>query len=122
NTYFSDLSPRGKMSNMPSVTKEVKVMLGLEEESASTDEIGRFGAKDVQDLSWKNLMDAYSCTECGRCTSQCPANQTGKLLSPRKIMMSTRDRLEDIQKGWLKNGYDFNDEKTLNGEYISEEE
>lgn len=67
-------------------------------------------------------MDAYSCTECGRCTSQCPANITGKLLSPRKIMMSTRDRLEDIQKGWLKNGYDHKDEKSLNGDYITEEE
>lgn len=122
NTYFSDLKPRGEMRNMPAVTKEVKIMLGLEQDSGAPAEAARFGAKDVEDLSWKNLMDAYSCTECGRCTSQCPANITGKALSPRKIMMNTRDRLEDIQKGWLKNGYDFKDGKNLNGDYISEEE
>lgn len=122
NTYFANLGSRGKMQNMPSVTKEVKIMMGLEQPGANQSDVGRFGAKDVQDLSWKSLLDAYSCTECGRCTSQCPANQTGKTLSPRKIMMSTRDRLEDIQKGWLKNGYDFKDSKTLNGDYISEEE
>ncbi len=122
NTYFADLKPRGEMTNMPAVTKEVKIMLGMEQPDATPAEVGRFGAKDVKDLSWKNLMDAYSCTECGRCTSQCPANQTGKLLSPRKIMMSTRDRLEDIQKGWLTNGNDFTDDKNLNGDYITEEE
>jgi heterodisulfide reductase subunit C len=122
NTYFADLKPRGQMSNMPAVTKEVKIMMELEQPSENEEEVGRFGAKDVEDLSWKNLMDAYSCTECGRCTSQCPANITGKALSPRKIMMSTRDRLEDIQKGWLQNGYDFKDEKSLNGDYITEEE
>jgi heterodisulfide reductase subunit C len=122
NTYFARLKPVGEMSNMPAVTKEVKIMLGMEEPDASPAEIGRFGAKDVQDLSWKNLMDAYSCTECGRCTSACPANQTGKALSPRKIMMDTRDRLEDIQRGWIKNGMDYRDEKTLIGDYISEEE
>jgi heterodisulfide reductase subunit C len=122
NTYFADLKPRGQMSNMPAVTKEVKIMMELEQPGSEDEEVGRFGAKDVEDLSWKNLMDAYSCTECGRCTSQCPANMTGKALSPRKIMMSTRDRLEDIQKGWLKNGYDFKDEKSLNGDYITEEE
>lgn len=122
NTYFARLKPVGEISNMPAVTKEVKIMLGMEDPDPNPAEIGRFGAKDVQDLSWKNLMDAYSCTECGRCTSACPANQTGKALSPRKIMMDTRDRLEDIQQGWLKNGLDFRDEKTLMGDYISEEE
>jgi heterodisulfide reductase subunit C len=122
NTYFANLGSRGEMKNMPAVTKEVKIMMQLEQPGDETEEVARFGAKDVEDLSWKSLMDAYSCTECGRCTSECPANQTGKLLSPRKIMMSTRDRLEDIQKGWLKNGYNFKDDKSLNGDYISEEE
>jgi heterodisulfide reductase subunit C len=122
NTYFANLKPVGEMTNMPAVTKEVKIMLGMEQPDATPSEIGRFGAKDVQDLSWKNLMDAYSCTECGRCTSACPANQTGKALSPRKIMMDTRDRLEDIHQGWLKNGPDYRDDKTLMGDYISEEE
>jgi heterodisulfide reductase subunit C len=123
NTYFASLKPKGQMENMPVVTQEVKSMLGLPLESSETpSEIGRFGAKDVYDLSWKNLMDAYSCTECGRCTSSCPANLTGKALSPRKIMMDTRDRLEDIQKGWKTQGPEFKDEKSLLGDYISEEE
>lgn len=127
NAYFSNLNPKGEMANMPTVTKEVKIMLGLEEPDVNPTEVGRFGAKDVKDLSWKNLMDAYSCTECGRCTSSCPANMTGKDLSPRKIMMNTRDRLEDIQKGWLATDQklpiaDFDDGKTLMGDYISEEE
>jgi heterodisulfide reductase subunit C len=122
NTYFASLKPIGQMSNMPTVTTEVKIMLGLEQAPTEAAEVGRFGAKDVQDLTWKNLMDAYSCTECGRCTQQCPANQTGKLLSPRKIMMDTRDRLEDIQKGMAVSGAAFKDEKTLLGDYISDEE
>ena len=93
--YFSSLESSGKMSAMPSVTHEVKLMLGqpVEEQAAST---AKFGAKDVMDLTWKNALDAYSCTECGRCTEQCPANQTGRALSPRKIMMDTRDRLEEV--------------------------
>ena len=122
NSYFGDLDAKGKMQNMPAVYEEVKVMLGIAQAPENPAEVGRFGAKDVTDLSWKSLMDAYSCTECGRCTSSCPANQTGKLLSPRKIMTDTRDRLEDIQKGWLQNGYDYKDEKTLLGDYISDEE
>jgi heterodisulfide reductase subunit C len=122
NTYFTNENAVGKMTNMPSVTKEVKIMLGLEQADANPAEVGRFGAKDVTDLTWKNLMDAYTCTECGRCTDACPANQTGKALSPRKIMMDTRDRLEDIQNGWLKNGNEYSDDKTLLGDYISEEE
>ncbi|HSZ72573.1 MAG TPA: (Fe-S)-binding protein, partial [Cytophagaceae bacterium] len=88
NTYYARLTPQGKVDNMPSVTKEVQLMLGMtptDNTPADPSTPMRFGAKDVQDLSWKNLMDAYSCTECGRCTEQCPANLTGKLLSPRKI-------------------------------------
>ena len=80
-----------------------------------------FGASDIYDLTWKNLMDAYSCTECGRCTSECPANQTGKLLSPRKIMMDTRDRLEEVGKQVEEHGKDFRDGKNLFS-YITEEE
>ncbi len=93
--YFSSLESSSKMSAMPSVTHEVKLMLGqpVEEQAASA---AKFGAKDVMDLDWKNALDAYSCTECGRCTEQCPANQTGRALSPRKIMMDTRDRLEEV--------------------------
>jgi heterodisulfide reductase subunit C len=93
--YFSSLESSAKMSAMPSVTHEVKLMLGQPvEEQAVTN--AKFGAKDVMDLTWKNALDAYSCTECGRCTEQCPANQTGRSLSPRKIMMDTRDRLEEV--------------------------
>ncbi|MHA8095272.1 4Fe-4S dicluster domain-containing protein [Aquirufa lenticrescens] len=93
--YFSSLESSAKMSEMPAVTHEVKLMLGqpVEEQPATN---AKFGAKDVMDLTWKNALDAYSCTECGRCTEQCPANQTGRALSPRKIMMDTRDRLEEV--------------------------
>ena len=100
NTYYSNLKPKGTFSNMNSVTQEVKLMLDPDADPYATPDLDssndtqRFGAKDVTDLSWVQLMNAYSCTECGRCTSECPANQTGKLLSPRKIMMDTRDRLE----------------------------
>jgi heterodisulfide reductase subunit C len=125
NTYFSNLAPKGKFENMPIVTAEVKSMLGIGDatptvESAGT--IGRFGAKDVEDLTWKNLMEAYSCTECGRCTSACPANITGKLLSPRKIMMDTRDRMEEKGKNLQERGKAYNDGKSLYGDYISKEE
>ncbi|MEO9870170.1 4Fe-4S dicluster domain-containing protein [Ekhidna sp.] len=118
NTYYSKISPKGKMENMNEITNEVKMMLGMpvEGDSAPPPEGMRFGAKDVNDLTWKNLMDAYSCTECGRCTSECPANLTGKKLSPRKIMMDTRDRLEDVGKNGLDDG------KSLLGDYITKEE
>lgn len=123
NTYYSNLEKKGKFTDMENVSREVKLMMDpavvLPEPSPSMQK--KFGAKDVQDLSWKQLMDAYSCTECGRCTSECPANQTGKLLSPRKIMMDTRDRLEEVGKGIDKNGKDFADEKSLFS-YITEEE
>lgn len=118
NTYFGRLAAQGQMENMDEVTNEVKIMLGMpvDGDTAPPPEGMRFGAKDVNDLSWKNLMDAYSCTECGRCTSECPANLTGKKLSPRKIMMDTRDRLEEVGKTGLDDG------KSLLGDYITKEE
>ena len=125
NTYFSRLIPRGEMKNMPEITREVRLMLGLEDNTIqeAPAEIGRFGARDVTDLSWKNLLDAYSCTECGRCTSACPANLTGKLLSPRKIMMDTRDRLEEVGRNIQANKGSFIDDgKSLLGDYILDEE
>ena len=125
NTYYSNLHAKGKMNNMDSITNEVKMMLGMAngaEGSAPPEEIGRFGAKDINDLSWKNLMDAYSCTECGRCTAECPANLTGKKLSPRKIMMDTRDRMEAVGTSLEKGGKGLEDGKSLLGDYISKEE
>jgi len=123
NTYFANLEAKGKFTNLESVTNEVKIAMGLLDESAVENaEVGRFGAKDVQDLTWKQLLDAYTCTECGRCTSVCPANQTGKLLSPRKIMMDTRDRLEEIGEQLSRKGADFDDGKALYGDYITKEE
>jgi ferredoxin len=128
NTYFANLGTKGTMANMPEVTKEVNLMLGIAEQSPLPVGEGlgvglRFGAKDAMDLTWKNLMDAYSCTECGRCTSACPANQTGKALSPRKIMMDTRDRLEEIGKNMESNKGTFVDDgKSLYKDYISAEE
>jgi len=121
NTYFSNLEPKGEFSNMQSVTNEVKAML---DPSFSPPEAaaGRFGAKDINDLSWVNLMNAYTCTECGRCTSVCPANITGKLLSPRKIMMDTRDRMEEVGKNLDKGGAGFDDGKSLIDDYITREE
>lgn len=122
NTYFSNLNAKGKFNNMENVTNEVKAMLDPSFVPAVSDSPARFGAKDVQDLTWKQLMDAYTCTECGRCTSVCPANQTGKLLSPRKIMMDTRDRLTEVGNYIDANGKDAKDEKALLDSYISREE
>jgi heterodisulfide reductase subunit C/nitrate reductase gamma subunit len=126
NTYYSKLEPKGQFTNMQSVTNEVKLMLDPNADpyaAPAADAIPtRFGAKDVTDLTWKNLMDAYSCTECGRCTSACPANTTGKLLSPRKIMMDTRDRMVELGDFKRENGADAEDGKSLLGTYISEEE
>ena len=121
NTYFSNLEPKGKFTNMQSVTNEVKAMLDPSFTPPEA-EVGRFGAKDVNDLSWVNLMNAYTCTECGRCTAVCPANITGKLLSPRKIMMDTRDRMEEVGKNIDKHGTDFSDDKSLIDDYILREE
>jgi heterodisulfide reductase subunit C len=122
NTYYSNLEPKGEFSNMASVTNEVKAMLDPSYIPEPIPEGGRFGAKDISDLTWKNLMDAYTCTECGRCTSVCPANMTGKLLSPRKIMMDTRDRLVEVGNNIDKHGKDYQDGKSLLDNYISREE
>ena len=121
NTYYASLSDMGKLNNMKSVTNEVNIMMGKSNESDVNDDIN-FGASDVMDLSWLQLLNAYSCTECGRCTSVCPANMTGKKLSPRKIMMDTRDRIEEVGNNIDTNGKYINDNKKLLGDYISEEE
>jgi heterodisulfide reductase subunit C len=124
NAYYARLKPMGEMDNMPSIQNEV--LYAMQPELAPTGEQAatpqKFGAKDVMDLSWKNLMDAYSCTECGRCSAACPANQTGKLLSPRKIMMDTRDRLEVVGKNINTNKEFKEDGKSLLHDYISVEE
>lgn len=126
NTWYSNLNPKGQFNNIPSVTAEIKLMMDPNADpyaAPATDEVPqRFGAKDVTDLTWKSLLDAYTCTECGRCTDVCPANVTGKLLSPRKIMMDTRDRLVEYADGKRKNGKDYDDGKSLNGDYITAEE
>ena len=122
NSYYARLEPLGEMDNMVSVQNEVKYM--MQPELAPTDVVApmKFGAKDIFDLKWTNLMGAYSCTECGRCSSVCPANITGKLLSPRKIMMDTRDRLQEVGKNIAKNRSFIDDGKTLLNDYISVEE
>ena len=124
NTWYSNLKPKGEMVNMPEVTQEVNMMLGIPTETPAEApaEIGRFGAKDINDLSWVNVLNAYSCTECGRCTSECPANLTGKKLSPRKIMMDVRDRAEEVGKSIDVGGPGLADGKSLLGDYISKEE
>lgn len=122
NTYFSNLRPKGELTNMENVTNEVKAMLDPSFTPPISDEPVRFGAKDVQDLTWKNLLDAYTCTECGRCTASCPANITGKLLSPRKIMMDTRDRVDEVGKNIKVNGSFVDDGKSLLDTYITREE
>ena len=122
NAYYASLEPKGKMHNMVSVQNEV--LYAMQPELAPTNAAApeKFGAKDVMDLSWKNLMDAYSCTECGRCSTACPANSTGKLLSPRKIMMDTRDRLEIVGKNIDQNGQFVDDGKSLLNDHITVEE
>ncbi|MDD2982984.1 MAG: 4Fe-4S dicluster domain-containing protein [Crocinitomicaceae bacterium] len=126
NTWYSNLNPKGQFNNIDSVTAEIKLMMDPNADpyaAPATDEVPqRFGAKDVTDLTWKSLLDAYTCTECGRCTDVCPANTTGKLLSPRKIMMDTRDRLVEYADGKRKNGKDYDDGKSLNGDYVTAEE
>jgi heterodisulfide reductase subunit C len=123
NAYYAPLDPAGKMENMASIQQEV--LYAMQPDLAPTtseNTPARFGAKDVSDLTWKNLLDAYSCTECGRCSSACPANQTGKILSPRKIMMDTRDRLVEVGQSIDKNGSWIEDGKSLLHDYISTEE
>jgi len=123
NVYYSKLESPGKIANMPSITKEIKMMLSgsMDSPAEGEEEIGQFGAKDCRDLTWKSLMDAYTCTECGRCTSRCPANITGKKLSPRKVMMDTRDRLEEIGRNIRKKGSDYVDDHTLFDRITTEE-
>lgn len=128
NTFYGKLTPQGQFKNSDAVTKEVMLMMdpsadpfAAPEEDAPDPE--KFGASDVTDLSWVQLLNSYTCTECGRCTSECPANQTGKKLSPRKIMMDTRDRLEEVGKNIeANNGTFVDDGKQLLGDYISNEE
>ena len=128
NTYYGSVKPKGQLNNLESVTKEVKLMMDPDadpyaaaaEDAAPPD---KFGASDVQDLNWVQLLNAYTCTECGRCTSECPANQTGKKLSPRKIMMDTRDRLVEVGENIDANNGEFKlDGKQLLGDYITNEE
>ncbi|MCC6939954.1 MAG: (Fe-S)-binding protein [Flavobacteriales bacterium] len=129
NVWYSKLAPKTEMTNMPRITGEVRSMLDpsvqppvpVARTVAGMEMTERFGAKDVFDLSWKSLMDAYSCTECGRCTSECPANLTGKLLSPRKIMMDTRDRVAEVGKVIDAKGKWEDDGKSLHSR-VSEEE
>ncbi|WP_130733643.1 (Fe-S)-binding protein [Flavobacterium sp. J27] len=128
NTYFANLKPQGQFDNLGSVTNEVKLMMDPSADPfaapANPDAVpAKFGASDVQDLNWVQLLNAYTCTECGRCTSSCPANQTGKKLSPRKIMMDTRDRLEEVGKNIDANkGTFIEDGKSLLNDYITTEE
>lgn len=129
NTFYANLKPKGQFSNDPNVTKEVMLMMdpnadpfAAPAEDAGEEEVSRFGAKDVTDLSWVNLMNAYTCTECGRCTSNCPANLTGKKLSPRKIMMDTRDRVEELGKHIDANGGESLDDGKSLFDWISKEE
>ncbi|MGV3696094.1 4Fe-4S dicluster domain-containing protein [Flavobacterium sp.] len=129
NTYFADLNPKGQFDNLESVTKEVKLMMDPNADPFAAQPADEnavphtFGASDVQDLNWVQLLNAYTCTECGRCTSACPANQTGKKLSPRKIMMDTRDRMEEVGKNIDANkGIFVPDNKTLLNDYITPEE
>jgi heterodisulfide reductase subunit C len=129
NTFYADLNAKGKFDNLESVTKEVKLMMDPNADPFAAQPVdenavpSKFGASDVQDLNWVQLLNAYTCTECGRCTSSCPANQTGKKLSPRKIMMDTRDRMEEVGKNIDANkGVFIPDNKTLLNDYITTEE
>jgi ferredoxin len=124
NAYYASTEPMGRFTNMQEIQNEVLYAMQPELAPAATGEQApiKFGAKDVPDLTWKNLMDAYSCTECGRCTAACPANITGKKLNPRKIMMDTRDRMEEMGRNINKNGQFVDDGKTLLRDYITEEE
>ena len=130
NTYFANLNPKGQFTNLESVTNEVKLMMDPDADPYAAPEEGaeetvpeKFGASDVADLNWVQLLNAYTCTECGRCTSACPANLTGKELSPRNIMMKTRDRLEEVGKNIdVNKGTFVDDGKQLLNDYISPEE
>ena len=130
NTYYAKLKPQGEFDNLEAVKKEVELMMdpnadpfAAPDASAEAEEPEKFGASDVQDLNWVQLLNSYTCTECGRCTSECPANQTGKKLSPRKIMMDTRDRLEEVGANIDTNKGEFKEDgKQLLNDYITKEE
>jgi len=130
NTFYGKLAPKGQFNNLEAVTKEVKMMMdpsvdpfAAPAEGSDSEMPAKFGASDVLDLNWVQLLNAYTCTECGRCTSECPANQTGKKLSPRKIMMDTRDRLEEVGKNMDANKGEFKEDgKQLLDSYITREE
>jgi heterodisulfide reductase subunit C len=125
NVFLSRLEPLGKLPNMDSITREVKLMLDPNTAFAAAPAdtpVERFGVKDAEDASWKNYFDSLSCTQCGRCTSVCPANLTGKKLSPRKVMMDLRERMKEKGPLMVKNGREFNDNRSLLRNYISEEE
>jgi heterodisulfide reductase subunit C len=125
NVFLSRLDPLGKLPNMESITREVKLMMNPDTAFAAAPSDAppeRFGVKDAEDASWKNYFDSLACTECGRCTSVCPANITGKKLSPRKIMMDLRARMKEKGPLMVKNGRDFNDNRSLLRDFISEEE
>ena len=123
NTYYANLDPKGQLDNLDSVTNEIKIMMDPNNDPYSNNEVNtvpeRFGAKDINDLNWVQILNAYTCTECGRCTSECPANITGKKLSPRKIMMDVRDRVEEYGRNVDNN---VSDEKSLLNDYITTEE
>jgi heterodisulfide reductase subunit C/nitrate reductase gamma subunit len=130
NVFLSRLEPLGKLDTMENITREVKIMMDPEQafstpaegEGEGEEDPERFGILDVEDVTWKNYLDSLACTECGRCTSVCPANLTGKKLSPRKIVMDVRARMKEKGPGVVKNGQDFTDNKSLIRDYISEEE
>ena len=126
NTYFANLKPKGQFTNMDSVTNEVKSMLDPNidpfAQPESQADVERFGVKDVTDLNRIQILNAYSCTECGRCTAECPANTTGKKLSPRKIMMDVRDRIEEVGRNLDLKGEKYNDNRSLLNDYIKPEE
>jgi Fe-S oxidoreductase/nitrate reductase gamma subunit len=125
NVFLSRLEPLGKLTNMDSITREVRIMLNPDTAFAAAPAdapVERFGVKDAEDVSWKNYLDSLSCTQCGRCTSVCPANITGKKLSPRKIMMDLRERMKEKGPLMVKNGREYSDSRSLLRDYISEEE
>ncbi len=125
NTFLTRLEPLGKLTNMDDITREVKLMLDPNaafEAPAADAPVSRFGVKDVEDVTWKNYFDSLTCTECGRCSAVCPANTTGKMLSPRKIFMDLRARMKEKGPGLVRKGMEYSDNKSLLRDYISEEE
>lgn len=127
NVFLSRLEPLGQLYNMENITKEVKLMMDpnaafADPPEGEEDAIERFGVKDIEDVTWKNYLDSLACTQCGRCTSVCPANITGKLLSPRKIIMNVRSRMDEKAPELIKKGTEYQDDHSLNGHYITAEE